>query len=299
MADRVWFLVNPGGGRGRTGGYLERLRARAAALGAPLRVSESVADLTRHARDAAAAGVERLVVAGGDGTVHHALQGLVHSATALAILPLGSGNDLATTLGMPRAFAVALDAALAGPRTRIDVVSAGERFFGCVAGVGFDSEVNRYANSLRRVRGKWIYPYATLRMLGGFVPPVLRAEHDDGVFEGPAMFAVLANAPMYGGGMRIAPAADLRDGLLDLVIVRRVSKLALLRVFPQVFEGAHVRHPAISVVRTRRARLTLSRPITAYGDGEPLVEVDAAGAEFAVVPRALEVVSPALGEEAL
>src|SRR5262249_8102524 len=154
----------------------------------------------------------------------------------------------ATTLGVPQDFPGALEAALGAARTRIDVVSAGERMFGCVAGVGFDSEVNRYANSLRRVRGKWIYPYATLRMLAGFAPPVLRAEYDDGVFEGPAMFAVLANAPMYGGGMRIAPAADLRDGLLDLDVVRRVSKLALLRVFPKVFKGAHVNHPAISVV---------------------------------------------------
>src|SRR5690349_6935126 len=100
LSDRMWVLVNPGGGRGRTGRYLARLRERAAALGAPVHVSATIADLTRVAREAAVSGVERLVVAGGDGTVHHAIQGLVHSATALAILPLGSGNDLAATLGI-------------------------------------------------------------------------------------------------------------------------------------------------------------------------------------------------------
>src|SRR4029078_9829975 len=106
-------------------------------------------------------------------------------------------------------------------------------------------------------RGKWIYPYATLRMLSSFSPPILRAEHDSGVFEGAAMFAVLANSARYGGGMQIAPGADLCDGLLELVIVRAISKLQLLRVFPKVFKGEHVSHPAVSVVRTRRARLTL------------------------------------------
>jgi diacylglycerol kinase (ATP) len=231
--------------------------------------------------------------------VHHAIQGLVHSTTALAILPLGSGNDLASTLGMPALFDSALEAALAAGVDRIDLVVAGGRYFGGVAGVGFDSEVNAYANTIRRVRGKWIYPYATLRMLSGFRPPILRAEHDAGVFEGAAMFAVVANSARYGGGMQIAPGADLQDGLLDLVIVRAISKLQLLRVFPQVFKGLHVHHPAVSLVRTRRVRLSLSRRITAYGDGEPLVEVGdgALGAvHFEVVPRALAVVSPTLGD---
>jgi len=299
LSDRLWFLVNPGGGRGRTGRYLARLRERAAALGAPVHVSATTADLTRIAREAAVSGVERLVVAGGDGTVHHAIQGLVHSATALAILPLGSGNDLAATLGMPSLFASALDAALAAGVDQIDLVTAGGRYFGGVAGVGFDSEVNAYANTIRRVRGKWIYPYATLRMLSGFKPPILRAEHDTGVFEGAAMFAVLANSARYGGGMHIAPGADLQDGLLDLVIVRAISKLQLLRVFPQVFKGRHVDHPAVSLVRTRRARLSLSRRITAYGDGEPLIEVgdgQNGAADFEVVPRSLAVVSPTLAD---
>ncbi len=299
MSDRLWFLVNPGGGRGRTGHYLARLRERATALGAPVHVSSDVGDLTRIAREAAVSGVERLIVAGGDGTVHHAIQGLVHSTTALAILPLGSGNDLAATLGMPSDFAAALDTALGAGVDRIDLVAAGGRYFGGVAGVGFDSEVNRFANTIRRVRGRWIYPYATLRMLSSFSPPTLRAEHDTGVFEGAAMFAVLANSARYGGGMQIAPGADLQDGLLDLVIVRAISKLQLLRVFPSVFKGRHIDHPAVSLVRTRRARLSLSRRITAYGDGEPLIEVGEASqgaADFEVVPLALAVVSPTLAD---
>ncbi len=295
MADRVWFLVNPGGGRGRTGGFLETLRARAAALGAPLHISANVADLAALAAAAAAAGVERLVVAGGDGTIHHAIQGLAHGATALAILPLGSGNDLAGTLGVPDDLTAAVELAVHGPLVRIDLVTAGGRFYGGVAGVGFDSEVNRYANErVRFIKGKMIYPYATLRMLPGFSPPVLRVEHDEGVFEGPAMFAVVANSPRYGGGMQIAPAAGVRDGVLDLVIVRAISKLQLLRVFPQVFKGGHVTHPAVTVLRTRRARLSLSRTITAYGDGEPLVEIGSEPVQFDVVPQALTVVSATL-----
>ena len=234
MTERVWTLANPGGGRGRTSKFLVQLRAHAERSGVRFLLSESTEDLARHARAAAAAGVERLLVAGGDGTLHHAIQGLAGSATALGILPLGSGNDLAGTLGVPEALDRALELGMHGAIERIDLVRAGGRYYGGVAGVGFDSEVNRYANErVKWIKGKLIYPYATLRWILPFRAPVLRVEHDAGTFEGPAMFAVLANSPRYGGGMFIAPTADLQDGLLDLVIVRKISKLQLLMVFPR------------------------------------------------------------------
>ena len=277
--DRAVVLVNPGGGRGRTGGRMAELARLAAAAGAPLRLSADVADLEAQARRAVADGVERLVVAGGDGTVHHAIQALAACDTALGILPLGSGNDLAGALGVPRNLAAAAELAFHGPVRSIDLGRVGGRYFANVAGVGFDSQVNRYANTIRGLRGGLVYVWAVLRTLPGFRPPGLTLEYEEtappGVpgFRGPVMFVAVANSPRYGGDMRIAPAAALDDGYLDIVVVRAISRLALLLVFPRVFRGTHVRHPAITIVRARAVRVAVDRPIWSYGDGEPLVEV--------------------------
>ncbi len=292
MPDRMRVLANPGGGRGRVGRRLRALEEIARRFGAPLHLSRDTADLTAQARRAAADGVERLLVAGGDGTQHYAVHGLAGSATALAPLPMGSGNDLAGALGVPRDLRAAAELAASAPLRTIDVARCGPRLYACVAGVGLDSEVNRFANErLRRLRGPLVYVWAVLRVLPSFRPLHLRAVHDGGEFEGEAMFAVVANAPRYGGNMKIAPAALLDDGLLDLVIVRRVSKLALLRVFPRVFSGRHVGHPAISCHRTRRAQVSLDREVVAYGDGEPLAPIGATPVDFEVLPAALRVVA--------
>ncbi len=290
------LLVNPGGGRGRTGRHLERLRRLAAARGLEVVVSTGVGDLEAAGIRAAAEGLARLLVAGGDGTLHHALQGLAQSGCALAILPLGSGNDLAAALGIPRDLTAAFELALGGEPRAIDLGRVAGRSFAGVAGVGFDSEVNQYANRIRRLRGPLLYVWATLRTLRGFQPPAMRIEHGEPgaprVFEGRAMFAAVANSGRYGGGMRIAPGALLDDGLLDLVIVRAVPRLTLLRIFPRVFRGGHVGHPAVEVLRAKRVTMALDRPVTAYGDGEPLVEIGAQPVVFEVAPRALRVVAP-------
>ncbi len=292
MTTRVRFLVNPGGGRGRAGRRLREIERLAARTGATVEVSSDVADLQQRARRAAEEGVDRLIVAGGDGTVHHAMRGLAGSDTALAILPLGSGNDLAFALGVPAALPAAVETALSGERRRIDLGRFGDVPFACVAGVGFDSEVNRYANSLRRLRGSLIYVWAVLRVLPRFRPLQLRLRHAGGELAGPAMFVAFANAPRYGGGMRIAPEARLDDGMLDAVVVRGASRLKLLRIFPRVFSGAHVREPEIEIIRGSRFEVALDRKLLAHGDGEPLVEVGGEFVPVTVRPGALAVIAP-------
>jgi diacylglycerol kinase (ATP) len=115
-------------------------------------------------------------------------------------------------------------------------------------------------------------------------------EHDGGVFEGRAMFAVVANLPSFGGGMRIAPEARIDDGLLDLVVVRAIPRLTLLTVFPKVYFGRHVTHPAVTILRTRRVALTVDRALTMYGGGEPVCPVNPGEpVEVEVVPGGLAV----------
>jgi diacylglycerol kinase (ATP) len=289
------FLVNPGGGRGRAGRHLRELRQLAAGAGVEVVLSRDVEHLRAEARRAAEEGLDRLLVAGGDGTVHHAMRGLVGGDCALAILPLGSGNDLAAALGVPSALSAAVALGLHGERRRIDLARFGEVPFGCVAGVGFDSEVNRYANALRRLRGPLIYVWSVLRVLPRFRPPRVELTHAAGGYSGLAMFVAFANAPRYGGGMRIAPDARLDDGVLDVVVVKALPRIKLLRVFPRVFSGTHTRFPEIEIVRTRRAEIALDRPLIAHGDGEPLLEVGARPVTVEVVPNGLLVVAPPAG----
>ena len=288
----IRFLINPSSGRGTGKAHLDRIRVMASKLGAGLCVSRKVSDLSEQARKAADDGVERLLVAGGDGTMHHAVQGLAGTSCALGVIPLGSGNDLAGTLGIPPDLDVAVERAVTGEIRRIDLVRVGETFSVSYAGVGFDSEVTRYANEVKVLRGPLIYFYAVIHTLITFVPPRMRVVYDDGEFEGKVMFAVVNNLPRFGGGMRIAPDARIDDGLLDLVIVKEIPKPTLLSVFPKVYNGRHVGHPAVRIVRTRRVEITIDRPMTMYGGGEPLRPM-AAGEPIVVevVPGELAVIS--------
>jgi diacylglycerol kinase (ATP) len=314
MTARI--LVNPASGRPRQRRRrLERLAELGRRAGVAVEVTASGADLAARARRAADEGLERLLVAGGDGSVHHAVQGLAGSATALGVIPAGTGNDFAAAIGAPFELEPAVRRALEAPIRRVDLGRArivgegaasapgsaagvapagadagGWVWFSTYAGVGFDSETARRAHQGHRVlSGHAIYVWAVLATLADFRPPVLTVEHDGGRFHGPAMFVTLANGPAFGGGMRIAPAARNDDGVLDLVIVRAIPRRTLLTVFPKVYAGRHVGHPAVAITRTRRASIALDREMVAYADGEPMLPVGEAGIEAEVVPGALAV----------
>ena len=285
----VRALVNPssGGGSGRRA--LPAIRA-ALPKGAPLVVSRDGTHLAAEARRAVAEGVDRLIVAGGDGTFHLVVPALLGSATCLGLVPLGRGNDYAVTLGAPRAVPEAVAHALTARERLLDVGRVGEHRFAFYAGAGFDSAVSATADGhSRRLPSSITYILATLRTLAWFRPLAARVEWRGGSFEGELMFATVCNGPMFGGGMLIAPGAELDDGLLDLVLVRRVSKLELLRVFPRVFRGTHVDHPAISIHRTPWVRLRFASDALLGCDGEVLGPVPAEGLEVDLLPRALRV----------
>lgn len=291
MPGEVRFLLNPKAGRGKGRAHLDELRKLASRAGAGFATSRRPEDLTEHARRAVADGVERLLVAGGDGTMHLAAQGLVGSDCAMGVIPVGTGNDLARALGTPWKVGAAVERALDGPVRRIDLARAGSTYCVGYAGVGFDSEVGLLVNRIQRLRGPLVYVYAVVRTLFSFTPPTLRVEHDGGVFEGKGMFVVVANLPTFGGGMRIAPEARIDDGLLDLVIARELSALRLLAVFPKVYSGRHVTHPAVTILRTRRAVITLDQVMTMFGGGEPVQEMRAGEpVTVEVVPGGLAVV---------
>jgi diacylglycerol kinase (ATP) len=290
VAARLVVVVNPSAGGGKAGRLIGRVDAHLHALGLDheIRVSESAAELERLARTAAEDGAEIVAVLGGDGSVNGAVNGLLGTKAALAVLPAGTGDDFAKGIGSGK-----LDAAtkrLVDPTIReIDVVrvvaGATERHFVNVAGAGFDSDVNETANAMTtRLGGTATYVVAVLRTLRTFTAANYEITVDAQTITLPAMLAVVGNGASYGGGMKVLPAASVTDGLLDVCIVEELSRVAFLRAFPRVFRGTHVSHPKVRMLRGRTVKLEADRRIQVYADGE---RVGPLPAIFEVEPGAL------------
>jgi diacylglycerol kinase (ATP) len=263
-ARRAIVLLNPAAGRGRAAARLKDWRRLA---GVEVVTAASGAEMERQAREAVAGGCQRVIAAGGDGAVHHVLNGVAGTSAALGIIPCGSGNDFARELGLPMDLAAAAAMAVEGAPRAIDLgrIDPPGRYFGCIASFGLDSYANRLANEYRGpLRGTALYVYALLRALVAYRTPWVTA----GEFRGPAILLAAANTPSYGGGMRIAPGADPADGLLDVVVVRDMSRLKLLWCFPEVFRGAHLGRPEVTVTRLPRLRVEADRPLEIFADGE-------------------------------
>jgi diacylglycerol kinase (ATP) len=277
---QAWLIVNPdaGGGRGRQ--HAAALSAVLAEAGLDCTVVQPTSgEGTREAaREAVAAGARAVLVCGGDGTVHEALQPLVGTDVPLGVMAAGSGDDIALALGFPRDspaeaaefLAVALTSG--SPRS-VDVghATVGDGTQGYFLGVlstGFDSAVNERANTMTRLGGQR-YNVAILRELASFRPAHYDLTLDDEVISGEAMLVAVGNGSSYGGGMRICPAAVPDDGMLDVTWLSAVSKPLFLRVFPTVFRGRHVDHPAVRTFRGRSLAIAAAGQV-AYADGERL-----------------------------
>lgn len=281
---RLGVVINPtsGHGRGRARGaaVLELLRARGHAV-----TDLTGADMhraTRRARQAVVDGLDALVVVGGDGMAHLGVNIVAGTDLPLGVVPAGSGNDVARTAGLPRhdveAAVAALEHGLTSGPTAVDAVRIGppgydtERWYLATMSAGFDAAVNERANRLTWPRGTARYVRALVPELAGFEPYGVRITVDDEVWEQSVTLVAVANGPTYGGGMRIAPDARWDDGLLDVVIAGPLSRGELARLFPKLFPGTHVHHPACTVVQARRVVVEPShtgrRPPAAYADGE-------------------------------
>ncbi len=239
---------------------------------------------------------DALVAVGGDGLVNLAINALAGSDVPLAIVPTGTGNDLARGLGItrqgPDAAALRIVRALrAGSIRSIDVgvvtTPLGERRFGGVVSVGFDARVNARANAMRWPRGGARYVLATLRELVSLRAENLTMNDGSETLDCEVAFVSVANNRFIGGGMAIAPEAKLDDGLFDVVRVDPVSRLTLLLLFPRVFAGTHTKLNVVHVRRQREISLT-GAGIDLYADGEKLGTLPAS---VRMLPRELRVLA--------
>ncbi|MCW2987328.1 MAG: hypothetical protein JWM24_266 [Solirubrobacterales bacterium] len=288
------LLVNPASAGGKTLRLLPAVEQALDARRAVFRVqrTKGLEHGTEQALLAVEAG-ELPVVMSGDGLLGAVGGAMAGSETPLGIIPGGRGNDLARVLGVPADPEQAVATLFAGNSRRIDVGEAnGKRFLGIVS-VGFDSECNRRANEVKLIRSNLVYLYSLFRTLIGWKAARFTIRVDDERTRISGYSVSVANNSTFGGGMRIAPGADLEDGLFDIIAIGEVGKLRFLANLPKVFKGTHVDGEEVRVFRASHLELSASKAFPVYADGEHLTDLPAS---LRVLPRALSVLTPAPAE---
>jgi diacylglycerol kinase (ATP) len=293
----VGLLVNPAAGHGKAVTAARRARSRFAALGVQVRelIGSDAAASQELARSAVADGIDALVVVGGDGMIHLALSAVVGTDTPLGVIPAGTGNDQAREYEWPRKDAErAAEIVAAGKVRTVDVGRAvtgdgKETYFGSVLAAGFDSLVSDRTNRMRWPHGRARYNVAMLAEFVNLRPlPFVVTLADGTVIERDVLLVAVGNTQSYGGGMRIAPAADPADGMFHVTIGGAAPRREVLRMMPSVYKGKHVERSQVHVVATPSLRIE-SPGINAYADGEYLGPLPA---DVSIVPNALNILVP-------
>ncbi|CAB4718106.1 MAG: diacylglycerol kinase [Actinobacteria bacterium] len=270
LPREVALLTNPtsGKGKGARARVLALARLQAAGVAVHDLVGADADDARRLARAALDDGVDALVVCGGDGLVHLALQLLAGTGVPLGLIPAGTGNDVARYFDLPRTDPVAAADVVVAGRTRVsDLARSGSSYYATVLCAGFDAVVNERANAMTWPRGQMRYNLATLAELRTFAPRTYDLELDGVRHQVEATLVSVGNGPSFGGGLRITEGARLDDGLLDVVVVRPLSKLGLVRAYPRLFNGTIAEHPAYEHHLAREVRVSAPAIVT-YADGE-------------------------------
>ena len=273
--QEVAVLVSPAAGRGRARAAAADVVAelRRAGLLPRLLPATTGPDAEKQAAEAVALGARGVVAVGGDGTAHAALQTVAGTDVPLAVVPAGTGNDLALALGIPREPVAAARAAardLADGTGRVlDAGRTAGRWWATVLCCGFDSAVTDRANRLRWPRGRRRYDVAILAELARLRPRELTLVLDGEARTLPVTLVAVGNTAWYGGGLRVCPDADPADGRFDVTVVGPMSRLELLRSRPRLSSGTHVDSPGVSVHRAVRVELAADG-LTTYADGEPV-----------------------------
>ncbi|WP_117215455.1 diacylglycerol kinase family protein [Allorhizocola rhizosphaerae] len=254
----ITVLSNPDAGRGRHARDLPRVLTRLQKLDGE--------------------GGDAVVVIGGDGTVHRALQTVAGTGVPLGIVPTGTGNDMAACFGLPPTPLAAADTiaeALRRNKTRqvdlarVTTVDGRIIWYGAVLAAGFDAIVNERGNRMRWPRGPRRYDVAIMLELMRLRPRRYHLVLDGVPCELDAVLLAVGNTAQYGGGMRICPDADPNDGMLHVVWGDPMSRRTLVRIKPGIYQGTHVRHPAVHQARVRE--ISIDAPdIVCYADGERL-----------------------------
>jgi diacylglycerol kinase (ATP) len=302
---KTLVIVNPVSGRGRAKKLIPTLERilRASNLDFNLLQSERPWHTAELAEDAAHQGVEAVIAAGGDGTVNEAINGLMRARTdgfaktALGVLSIGTGNDFAASLNLPRKLENAVKAITGNTRRLVDVGLLkgcgfpNARYFGNCVGIGFDAAGGLLAEKITWANGFPAYLIAALQNIFIYYKaPTLEIQMDSETIQMPSLLVSIMNGKRIGGGFRTAPDASLDDGLFDLCIAEEVSRPRMLTLLPHFLRGTQATQPEIQLKKSRMVKITAIKGVMPIQvDGEIL---DNACQEVTIdiLPRQLEII---------
>ena len=296
--EPIPVLLNPAAGRGRAGQQAQKIIDILGShdIACELICSTGVGDVEQRVFDIAKSAATKVIVAGGDGSIHEAANGILHAEgnISLGIIPLGTGNDFAKASDTPLDWRLATDQlskrlSRGDPARPIDAGRMNDRFFANGAGIGFDAKINRIAKKYQWPIGDLVYLFAVFEGLwDGVITPNVEMTYDNTRYDGPITLANISNGPWVGGMFHIAPMAQIDDGKLDLIVAAPVTRRRILALLPKLIRGKHIGAPDISDHRTESFRLVADAPVPSHLDGEtqPLQTEF----EIEILPRALSLV---------
>lgn len=297
MTDSIVQLhVNPTAGRGRAGKRLPRIEDLLGQAGVKFEthLSGDVGDLERQVHEAVGRGADRIIVAGGDGSVHEAVNGIMAAdgTARLGVIPTGTGNDFAKASEIPLDWEHATT--LLGERIaagahwrRIDIGRMNDRYFANGVGIGFDAKVTKVARSYRWPIGDVVYLLALFRcIVDGVITPDMTITSDEMTRSGPTTLVNVSNGAWVGGMFYIAPMADNSDGRLELLVADPVSRFRTLGLLPKILSGTHVGENEVSHVSISRVLIEAAAPVPSHLDGEVMPPMTRF--EIELLPAALD-----------
>jgi len=285
---KTLIILNPVSAKGRAMEFRKEIESefKKLKLDYQIHISKSLQDMMNATKKNLKNGFTNFIGVGGDGTIHYMANILAGTDKNLGVIPTGSGNDIAVNLGLPSDIKSCCRIIKKGATKRLDLGLINDKYYYlCIAGSGFDSQVNDLANNTRLpVKGPAKYSYSVYKTLITFKSKKFFMDYDNNQREFFGMMITASNMPSYGGGMRITPDADPEDGLLDICIIKRMSKLHFVKVFPKVYEGKHIEDSNVEIFRTSYLKLDSEYRFSVFADGEYICKLPAS---FKMVPKKL------------
>ncbi len=288
---KLGYVINPVAGKKKAVKRISQIKRVTEDRGfeAAIYITEGPGDAAAKGERALREGCDIITAVGGDGTVSELANGIHGCAVAMGVIPAGSGNDFARTLGIPSDFNKALDCVLKGSTRTIDIGIVNGRCFINVASVGFDAQVVRETHSIKkRIRGPLAYVLGVFKSLISYKPFDMEIETGSERINKQATLVAIANGIYYGGGMKIAPGAVLDDGLLEVYLVEGMSRLKILRLFPLIYSGRHLARPELKHFKARKLSIKCQNGYI-NSDGEIIGRCPAS---ISIIPAALNVIIP-------
>ena len=294
---RILFVINPQAGRGTTLKLLPQLEKLLLEkeVDHEIRWTEGPGDATHFTKEIKA-DYDLVTVIGGDGTMNEVLNGLVGGETPMAVIPIGTGNDFVRSAKLPMKLEAALDNILNGKPRMVDLgLYNSERYFVNVLGIGFDAYANIQSRKIKRLKGKIVYLVAIFKTLRHWSAVPMRIELDDQTIDDHSYLTCIANGWSVGGGLSLAPDAQLEDGFFDVCHVSDISSMKIVWNFPKLINGKINDLEEVTILRSKKVKVTSEEPLPMHLDGE-IIEGNSKVFEVEMIPGGFTIWDGGMGK---